>query len=699
MSVLESLSGNIADFLVSILSGISLFIDSIVYQLLGYAYNLFNVVASARVLSQDTLATLANRVYIIIGVIALFLVAYALLTAIIDPDKASKGDTSLGKIVPNIAIAIVAIALVPTVFSYAYRIQKIILCDNLIAKWILDTNPTSSDDAGAYLATTLFQSFYYPKTSGDDEKANNNSAGITSEEEYNTRLDNIVDSEGQSLSSAFELVRTGKQTLFDALGNFNKNIKNKEIGYFIIISTLAGGFCVYVLINYCFDAAKRAVKLAYLQLIAPLPILTIIIPGQKKIFQNWLKKTISCFTEIFVRIFVIVIVAFIAENLPNLVFNMSSMFNDGYGCVTEIGLVTALLVKALLILGLFAFAKEAPKLISDITGVDSKGFKLGIRDKLSEVGAFQAMAGLGGFVAATANGVVGAGRVLRDTHQALKNGSLKNAADTFKKGVGKGIAGIPRKYTSAYYSYRNAKNAKTMDEVGQAISKGTAQGMSAPGFWKSAIDNIKETANNIKNTIGADYEPYNSKLNLRKAATMDEIQNKIDEMKALADKMAAGKIKDLEQVYDASVKKAQSDFSNGTIDEKTLASRLKASREQFDVDKRKAEYEKLNSNSQEMIAKRRELAGLFASNPEIIKEAATIGGGHFDENGDSADLYGNYLNHRKEVIENIESGAIFRDLPLGQKSVVFELGNNLRSASSKIKTTAIEQENKQKDNK
>ena len=100
-----------------------------------------------------------------------------------------------------------------------------------------------------------------------------------------------------------------------------------------------------------------------------------------------------------------------------------------------------------------------------------------------------------------------------------------------------------------------------------------------------------------------------------------------------------------------------------------------------------------------MIAKRRELAGLFASNPEIIKEAATIGGGHFDENGDSADLYGNYLNHRKEVIENIESGAIFRDLPLGQKSVVFELGNNLRSASSKIKTTAIEQENKQKDNK
>ena len=42
MSVLESLSGNIADFIVSILDGIFLFIDGIVYQLLGYVYNLFN---------------------------------------------------------------------------------------------------------------------------------------------------------------------------------------------------------------------------------------------------------------------------------------------------------------------------------------------------------------------------------------------------------------------------------------------------------------------------------------------------------------------------------------------------------------------------------------------------------------------------------------------------------------------------------
>ena len=690
MSVLESLSGNIADFIVSILDGIFLFIDGIVYQLLGYVYNLFNVIASARVLSQDTLATLANRVYIVIGVVALFLVAYALLTAIIDPDKASNGEASMGKIIPNIAIAIVAIALVPTVFSYAYRIQKIILCDNVIAKWILDTNPTSSDDAGAYLATTLFQSFYYPK--GD------NGNGISNEDEYNTRLDNIYDSNGQSLTEAFNSAKSGDKTVHEALKDFGKNITNGEIGYFIIVSTLAGGFCVYVLLNYCFDAAKRAVKLAYLQLIAPLPILTIIIPGQKKIFQNWLKKTISCFTEIFVRIFVIVIVAFIAENLPNLVFDMSSMFNDGYGCVTEIGLVTALLVKALLILGLFAFAKEAPKLVSDITGIDSKGFKLGIKDKLSEAGAFQAMAGLGGLGAATVNGAVGAGRVLGDSFQSLRNGNFGAAAKTLGKGALRGVAGIPRKYTSAYYSYKNAKNAKNMDEVGQAISKGTAQGMSAPGFMESAIDNIKERANKIKNTVAADYEPYNSKLNLRKAATMDGLVTKIDDFKSLVDKIGAGDIEDLQNVRDARIKKAQSDFSTGKIDQNKLASELKMAREEFETKKRAVELNTIRKGIPQVEAMKDDIAQYVANNPEIIKDAAQIGGGHFNLEGKSVDLYGDEFNDINDFVNKIKNNEAFEDLN-GKKGSVYELGNNLKSASSQIKTKAIDQDNKQKDSK
>ena len=381
-SVLESLTGSIADFIVAIFSFIFLLIDSVVYAIIGWAYDMFTIIAGARVLDESALRDLADRIYIVIGVIALFIVAYALLQAIIDPDKASKGDTSLGKIIPNIAIAIVGIAIVPTIFNYAYDVQRMILCNNIIPKLLLD-NSISYDDNGYYkseksgaeIATLLFESFFYPKNN-DGGYAN-----VSSEEGYIQMLhDTHGDFTGGDLGQAYEDAKKGGW-FWTTFSPFIDDIAKGNVGYLIIISTIAGGYCAYVLITYCFDAAIRAVKLAYLEILAPLPLLLMIVPGQKKIFQNWLKKTLSCFFEIFIRIFAIVFVAFIMRHLPDLIFNMSSMFNNGYGCLTNPGFITMLLIRALLINALFAFMKDAPKLVSDITGIDSKGFGIGLKGK------------------------------------------------------------------------------------------------------------------------------------------------------------------------------------------------------------------------------------------------------------------------------------------------------------------------------
>lgn len=694
-SVLESLTGSIADFIVAIFSFIFLLIDSVVYAIVGWAYEIFTLIAGARVLDESALRDLADRIYIVIGVVALFIVAYALLQAIIDPDKASKGDTSLGKIVPNIAIAICGIAIVPTVFNYAYDVQRMILCNNIIPKLLLDNSITydengyyKSERTGAEMATLLFESFFYPKND------NGEYANVSNEEGYIKMLhDTAGNFTGGDLGKAYEKAKEGGW-FFTTFAPFIDDIAKDNVGYLIIISTLAGGFCAYVLIGYCFDAALRSVKLAYLEVLAPLPLLLLIVPGQKKVFQNWLKKTTSCFFEIFVRIFAIVFAAFIMRHLPDLIFNMSSMFNGGYGCLTNPNFIVMLLIRAILIAALFAFMKQAPKLISEITGIDSKGFKIGIGDKLAETGVFQAMAGLGGLGAATVNGAVGAGRVLGDSFQSLRNGNFGAAAKTLGKGALRGVAGIPRKYTSAYYSYKNAKNAKNMDEVGQAISKGTAQGMSAPGFMESAIDNIKERANKIKNTVAADYEPYNSASELRKAAEMDEIKKKIDEIKTLADTKQAGKIQDLEKVYDAEVKRAQEEFSR-TGNSENLATALENARKAFNTGKRKLEYEAITKEGdKEFEVKRKELAALFARSPEVVKEAAFIGG-HVDKKGNAQDAYGTKLNDN-QFVENIQNGTIFSDVDNG-KSTIFEIGSNLGSASSYIRTQAMEQENKQKD--
>lgn len=385
----------------AIIDALFLVIDSMVYAVINYTYSIFTLLAGARVLDANTLTDMANRVYIFIGVVALFLVAYALLTAIIDPDKASKGDNSLGKVIPNVALAIVGIAIVPTVFTYAYRVQKAILCENIIPKWLIEENyeniDSTNENAGATLATELFQSFFIPKDSNmDGYQAAVNSAR-----------------EGDSFISAF--------------GPLLGDVVDGNITYLIIISTVAGLFCAYVLLGYCLDAGLRAVKLAYLQLLAPLPILLTIIPGQKKVFKNWLSKTVSCFLEVFVRIFAMAFVIYIINHLPNLLEN-NQLFEGA--CATQPGIITVLLIKAIIICALFDFMKQAPKLISEITGIDSKGFSIGLKGR-GVLG--DALSTLGGTATAAAGAGYFARRNGQDVVAAMKYGAAENL-----KGKGKG---------------------------------------------------------------------------------------------------------------------------------------------------------------------------------------------------------------------------------------------------------------------
>lgn len=404
----------------AIFSTIFMALDSMVYAVVNYTYTMFTYIAGARILDSDTLVDMANRVYIVIGVIALFLVAYALLTAIINPDNASKGEKSLGKIIPNIAKAIVGIALVPTIFSYAYKIQKEVLCNNIIPRWLLEDkyetiNPTQ-ENAGAELATELFQSFFFinPDRTSNEDKSWWDSLFTPEfdESDYYSAVNNARD--GESFILAF--------------GPLIDNVTSADITYFMLISTIAGLFCAYVLLGYCLDAGLRAIKLAYLQLLAPLPILLTIIPGQDKVFKKWLSKTVSCFLEVFVRIFAMTFVLYIINHLPPLLDSSSEIFESA--CGTGPGIIMLFLIKAILICALFDFLKQAPKLVSEITGIDSKGFGIGLKGKgiLGDT-----LSTLGGTVTAAAGAGYFARKNGQDVVAAMKYGATKNL-----KGKGKG---------------------------------------------------------------------------------------------------------------------------------------------------------------------------------------------------------------------------------------------------------------------
>lgn len=367
-----------------IIRSIFLALDGIIYAIISYCYEVFTFISEIRVFENEDMVNLANRIYILIGVVSLFLVAYTLLNAIINPENATKDkNKSFAGIVKNIILAIIGIAIVPTIFDYAYEFQSRVLCNNVIQKFFLENNITEDDDArakmGAQMSLYLFKSFYYIKGSEDDtsldENANSN---------WETMAQSIVSDSDDSynLSMAFSDIELGNRSISEALGDFDDSIDSGKLGYLFLISTLAGAYCAYVLLNFVIDMGVRAVKLAYLQLIAPLPILTIILPNQKKVFDNWLKKTSSCFIEVFTRIIAMSFAFYAIKYLRPWIFNdMSSV-----SCGRTVGAVTKLLAEAAFIIGVFTFLKQLPKFLKDLLpGFDSSGFKLGIADKLGEM--------------------------------------------------------------------------------------------------------------------------------------------------------------------------------------------------------------------------------------------------------------------------------------------------------------------------
>ena len=68
-----------------------------------------------------------------------------------------------------------------------------------------------------------------------------------------------------------------------------------------IFAVIVGGVIAYLLVLYCIDVGTRAVQLAFLQIIAPIPIIGYIAPKKDGIFQKWTKQCITTYLDLFIR--------------------------------------------------------------------------------------------------------------------------------------------------------------------------------------------------------------------------------------------------------------------------------------------------------------------------------------------------------------------------------------------------------------
>ena len=167
--------------------GIILTLDTLIYGLIASAFRVFMAIASARLLSSEAYYAIANKVYLIIGVLMLFVLSYGILKAIVNPDEGTK---QMGPgLLKKIAIAVVGLAVTPALFNLMYQTQGLVLEHDVLAKLFFRSENTDKiqtggsltvgnvtmpvedevnpDDfvktvGGSYTATTIWQAFFYP---------------------------------------------------------------------------------------------------------------------------------------------------------------------------------------------------------------------------------------------------------------------------------------------------------------------------------------------------------------------------------------------------------------------------------------------------------------------------------------------------------------------------------------------------------
>ena len=120
----------IAKFLKTAFYGLCFLIDGIFYSLISTFYQVFIAVSKISLYndSSDQIGALTERIYTILGIAMLFVVAYNIILLIINPDKASSGgDKSIQGIFKGFVISVIIITVLPPIFKYMSILQNDII--------------------------------------------------------------------------------------------------------------------------------------------------------------------------------------------------------------------------------------------------------------------------------------------------------------------------------------------------------------------------------------------------------------------------------------------------------------------------------------------------------------------------------------------------------------------------------------------
>ena len=358
----------IGDSLVRAWYGLWVLIDSLVYGLISTTYQVFLLVSHASLFNgkDSNITTIVDRFMTILGIGMLFVLAYNIILLIMNPDKfSSGGDKSMQGIFKNFVIAVVMITCCSTVFDYMAKLQTDIMNSQVIEKIILGTNDDTSIDnvknMGSRVSTMLFETFFHPIDDNGNILTYADCASDTSKVDVCS-----------TYKTAYEGAMTGKISEFVSASELFDSLVSKKphMQYLYIISTICGVVALLMFVSYTIDIGIRVVKLAFLQIIAPIPIMLYVTKPKGGIFSKWINMLIKTYLTLFIRLATIYFSIFL---IGVFVDNFGGGANGIFGDTSSFSSLVKLFGNLVLILGVLLFAKEAPKLFEELTGAKLSG--------------------------------------------------------------------------------------------------------------------------------------------------------------------------------------------------------------------------------------------------------------------------------------------------------------------------------------
>lgn len=263
-------------------------------------------------------------------------------------------------------------------------------------------------------------------------------------------------------------------------------VLNFDYGGLLLV--ISAGAVVYLLIIFCIDSAVRLIKMAFLEITAPISIMAYIFGGSD-VLKKWFKELYTTAISFFLRVAAISFIALVLTHLND----FANSLPDFYGRISKI----------FIIIGTLIFAKKVPEVIERILGI-----------KINLQG------GIGGRLGQMA----GVGKVAQNAWKSL--GKTAKGIGTTALGVGIGALGA-----GAKYGVNKLDNSKFNGELLDKIKSNKAyQGVTTAG-------KVLKTGISQGGGLGKTVKAMNDEFN--KSPIAGELHNRSAEEKRLAQRAAA----------------------------------------------------------------------------------------------------------------------------------------------------------------